>query len=92
MVDGAGDHEQDSRAEGIRLACAARQNRAAPCYHNAQLNSRSRFSPGVVKPPDSDKKSGVERRSGQNAAWEYLQTQCTWISSAADVPNPGVLR
>ncbi len=38
------------------------------------------------------KRSGIGRESGQEMIKEYLQTKSVWISTAAEVPNPFVLR
>ena len=38
------------------------------------------------------KRSGIGRESGQDMIYEYLQTKSVWISTAAEVPNPFVLR
>ncbi|MGQ0524754.1 MAG: aldehyde dehydrogenase [Betaproteobacteria bacterium] len=38
------------------------------------------------------KRSGLGRESGQEMIKEYLQTKSVWISTAAEVPNPFVLR
>ena len=38
------------------------------------------------------KRSGLGRESGQEAVYEYLQQKSVWISTAAEVPNPFVLR
>jgi aldehyde dehydrogenase (NAD+) len=38
------------------------------------------------------KRSGIGRESGQEMIKEYLQTKSVWISTAADVPNPFVMR
>jgi aldehyde dehydrogenase (NAD+) len=38
------------------------------------------------------KQSGLGRENGIEAIREYLQTKSVWISTAADVPNPFVMR
>jgi (Z)-2-((N-methylformamido)methylene)-5-hydroxybutyrolactone dehydrogenase len=38
------------------------------------------------------KRSGLGRENGQNAIYEYLQQKSIWISTAAEVPNPFVMR
>jgi (Z)-2-((N-methylformamido)methylene)-5-hydroxybutyrolactone dehydrogenase len=38
------------------------------------------------------KRSGLGRESGQDMIREYLQTKSVWISTAAEVPNPFVMR
>ena len=38
------------------------------------------------------KRSGLGRESGQHAIYEYLQQKSVWISTAAEVPNPFVMR
>jgi aldehyde dehydrogenase (NAD+) len=38
------------------------------------------------------KRSGLGRENGQDAIREYLQTKSVWISTAAEVPNPFVMR
>ena len=38
------------------------------------------------------KRSGLGRENGQDAIKEYLQVKSVWISTAADVPNPFVMR
>ncbi|HYC44473.1 MAG TPA: aldehyde dehydrogenase [Burkholderiales bacterium] len=38
------------------------------------------------------KRSGIGRESGQDMIREYLQTKSVWISTAAEVPNPFVMR
>ena len=38
------------------------------------------------------KRSGIGRESGQDMIREYLQTKSVWISTAAEVPNPFILR
>jgi aldehyde dehydrogenase (NAD+) len=38
------------------------------------------------------KESGLGRENGQDAIKEYLQVKSVWISTAADVPNPFVMR
>jgi len=38
------------------------------------------------------KRSGIGRESGQEMIKEYLQTKSVWISTAAEVPNPFVMR
>lgn len=38
------------------------------------------------------KRSGLGRENGQNAIYEYLQQKSVWISTAAEVPNPFVMR
>jgi aldehyde dehydrogenase (NAD+) len=38
------------------------------------------------------KRSGLGRESGQEMIKEYLQTKSVWISTAAEVPNPFVMR
>ncbi len=38
------------------------------------------------------KRSGIGRESGQEMIREYLQTKSVWISTAAEVPNPFVMR
>ncbi|MEM7541232.1 MAG: aldehyde dehydrogenase [Pseudomonadota bacterium] len=38
------------------------------------------------------KQSGLGRENGMEGMKEYLQTKSVWISSAADVPNPFVMR
>jgi aldehyde dehydrogenase (NAD+) len=38
------------------------------------------------------KRSGLGRESGQEMIREYLQTKSVWISLAAEVPNPFVMR
>ena len=38
------------------------------------------------------KQSGLGRENGIEAIHEYLQTKSVWISTAADVPNPFVMR
>jgi aldehyde dehydrogenase (NAD+) len=38
------------------------------------------------------KRSGIGRESGQDMIKEYLQVKSVWISNAADVPNPFVIR
>ena len=38
------------------------------------------------------KRSGLGRESGQEMIKEYLQVKSVWISNAADVPNPFVMR
>ena len=38
------------------------------------------------------KKSGLGRENGIEAIREYMQTKSVWISTAADVPNPFILR
>jgi aldehyde dehydrogenase (NAD+) len=38
------------------------------------------------------KKSGLGRENGQEGMREFLQTKSVWISTAADVPNPFVMR
>ena len=38
------------------------------------------------------KRSGIGRESGQDMIREYLQTKSVWISTAAEVANPFVLR
>jgi aldehyde dehydrogenase (NAD+) len=38
------------------------------------------------------KRSGLGRESGQDMIREYLQTKSVWISTAAEVPNPFILR
>ncbi len=38
------------------------------------------------------KRSGLGRENGQDAIYEYLQQKSIWISTAAEVPNPFVMR
>ena len=38
------------------------------------------------------KRSGLGRESGQEMIKDYLQTKSVWISTAAEVPNPFVMR
>jgi aldehyde dehydrogenase (NAD+) len=38
------------------------------------------------------KKSGLGRENGVEGMREFLQTKSVWISTAADVPNPFVMR
>ncbi len=38
------------------------------------------------------KRSGIGRESGQEMIKEYLQTKSVWISTAAEVPNPFIMR
>jgi acyl-CoA reductase-like NAD-dependent aldehyde dehydrogenase len=38
------------------------------------------------------KRSGLGRENGQHAVYEYLQQKSVWISTAAEVPNPFILR
>jgi aldehyde dehydrogenase (NAD+) len=38
------------------------------------------------------KRSGLGRENGMEAVDNYLQTKCVWISTAAEVPNPFVMR
>jgi acyl-CoA reductase-like NAD-dependent aldehyde dehydrogenase len=38
------------------------------------------------------KRSGIGRESGQEMIREYLQTKSVWISTAAEVPNPFIMR
>ncbi|MBC7780284.1 MAG: aldehyde dehydrogenase [Proteobacteria bacterium] len=38
------------------------------------------------------KRSGLGRENGQDMIREYLQTKSVWISTAAEVPNPFVMR
>ena len=38
------------------------------------------------------KHSGIGRENGIEAVREYLETKSVWISTAADVPNPFVMR
>jgi acyl-CoA reductase-like NAD-dependent aldehyde dehydrogenase len=38
------------------------------------------------------KRSGLGRENGQHAIYEYLQQKSVWISTAAEVPNPFILR
>ena len=38
------------------------------------------------------KSSGIGRESGKHAIDEYLQTKSVWISTAASVANPFVMR
>jgi acyl-CoA reductase-like NAD-dependent aldehyde dehydrogenase len=38
------------------------------------------------------KRSGLGRENGQDAIYEYLQQKSVWISTAAEVPNPFVMR
>jgi aldehyde dehydrogenase (NAD+) len=38
------------------------------------------------------KMSGLGRENGIEGMKEYLQTKSVWISTAADVPNPFVMR
>ena len=38
------------------------------------------------------KKSGLGRENGIEGMREFLQTKSVWISTAADVPNPFVMR
>ena len=38
------------------------------------------------------KRSGLGRENGQEAIKEYMQVKSVWISTAADVPNPFIMR
>ena len=38
------------------------------------------------------KRSGIGRESGQEMIKEYMQVKSIWISTAADVPNPFIIR
>jgi aldehyde dehydrogenase (NAD+) len=38
------------------------------------------------------KRSGIGRESGQEMIKEYMQVKSVWISTAADVPNPFIIR
>lgn len=38
------------------------------------------------------KRSGIGRKSAQEAIKEFLRTKSIWISTAADVPNPFAMR
>jgi aldehyde dehydrogenase (NAD+) len=38
------------------------------------------------------KRKGFGRESGQVMIKEYLQTKSVWISTAAEVPNPFIMR
>ncbi|HAA93377.1 MAG TPA: carnitine dehydratase [Rhodospirillaceae bacterium] len=45
-----------------------------------------------VSPFGGYKRSGLGKESGQEAIREYMQTKSVWISTAAEVPNPFVIR
>ena len=38
------------------------------------------------------KRSGLGRESGQEMIKDYLQVKSVWISTAAEVPNPFIMR
>jgi len=46
----------------------------------------------VLSPFGGYKRSGLGRENGQDMIKEYMQTKSVWISTAAEVPNPFVMR
>ena len=54
------------------------------------VNTYRAFS--CMSPFGGYKRSGIGRENGQEMIKEYLQTKSVWISTAAEVPNPFVMR